>query len=179
MAEEASDWGPDSASDSGTATDAAVATVAGTAVSRPDESAAGRDAASGTGQAFGAGPADPEIVQGLSTVTPAAQQPTANWIGNALRLMLTDDRFAVTLSGGRGSAGQALNEVLWEDTPTQNFIGRWATRAVANRNSAASEIPYKGEGVRVEAVTLLTGAAAHTSIALPSRSAARCARNEP
>ncbi len=58
----------------------------------------------------------------------AAQQPTANWIGNALRLMLTDDRFAVTMSGGRGSAGQALNEVLWEDTPTQNFIGRWATR---------------------------------------------------
>lgn len=49
-------------------------------------------------------------------------------------------------------------------------------RAVANRNSAASEIPYKGQGVRVEAVTFLTGASAHASIALPSRSAARCAR---
>ncbi|BBA97148.1 putative cytochrome P450 [Actinacidiphila reveromycinica] len=72
--------------------------------------------------------ADPEIVQDLITVIAAAQQPTANWIGNALRLMLTDDRFAVTLSGGRGSVGQALNEVLWEDTPTQNFVGRWATR---------------------------------------------------
>jgi cytochrome P450 len=71
---------------------------------------------------------DEEIVQDLISVIAAAQQPTANWIGNALRLMLTDDRFAVTMSGGRGSAGQALNEVLWEDTPTQNFIGRWATR---------------------------------------------------
>jgi cytochrome P450 len=75
-----------------------------------------------------AGLADTEIVQDLITVIAAAQQPTANWIGNALRLMLTDDRFAVTMFGGRGSASQALNEVLWEDTPTQNFIGRWATR---------------------------------------------------
>ena len=44
----------------------------------------------------------------------------ANWIGNTLRLMLTDDRFALTLAGGRRSVGQALNEVLWEDTPGQN-----------------------------------------------------------
>jgi cytochrome P450 len=69
-----------------------------------------------------------EIVLDLLVVTAAAQQPTANWIGNTIRLMLTDSRFAMTLSGGRGSVGQALNEVLWEDTPTQNFIGRFATR---------------------------------------------------
>ena len=75
-----------------------------------------------------AGLADEEIVQDLISVVAAAQQPTANWIGNTLRLMLTDDRFAITLSGGRSSVGQALNEVLWEDTPTQNFIGRWAAR---------------------------------------------------
>lgn len=72
--------------------------------------------------------ADEEIVQDLIVVTAAAQQPTANWIGNTLRLMLTDTDFAMTLSGGRRSIGQALNEVLWEDTPTQNFLGRWATR---------------------------------------------------
>ena len=71
---------------------------------------------------------DEEIVQDLLVVTAAAQQPTANWIGNTIRLMLTDSRFAMTLSGGRGSVGQALNEVLWHDTPTQNFIGRFATR---------------------------------------------------
>ncbi|MFH8986418.1 cytochrome P450 [Streptomyces varsoviensis] len=75
-----------------------------------------------------AGLAEEEIVIDLLVVMAAAQQPTANWIGNTLRLMLTDDRFAVTLAGGRRSVGQALNEVLWEDTPTQNFIGRWATR---------------------------------------------------
>ncbi|ANW21245.1 cytochrome P450 [Streptomyces clavuligerus] len=75
-----------------------------------------------------AGLTDEEIVQDLISVIAAAQQPTANWICNALRLMLTDDRFALNVSGGRLSVGQALNEVLWLDTPTQNFIGRWAVR---------------------------------------------------
>jgi cytochrome P450 len=71
---------------------------------------------------------DDEILIDLLVVMAAAQQPTANWIGNALRLMLVDDKFSLTLQGGRSSAGQALNEVLWKDTPTQNFIGRWAVQ---------------------------------------------------
>ena len=75
-----------------------------------------------------AGMTEEEILQDLLVVLTAAQQPVAYWIGNAIRLMLTDERFAVTLSGGRRSVGQALNEVLWEDTPTQNFIGRFASR---------------------------------------------------
>ncbi|MFI1566807.1 cytochrome P450 [Streptomyces sp. NPDC020490] len=75
-----------------------------------------------------AGLADEEIVQDLISVIAAAQQPTANWICNTLRLLLTDERFAVNVSGGRVSVGDALNEVLWLDTPTQNFIGRWAVR---------------------------------------------------
>ncbi|MFI1889759.1 cytochrome P450 [Streptomyces jumonjinensis] len=75
-----------------------------------------------------AGLTDDEIVQDLISVIAAAQQPTANWICNTLRLLLTDDRFALNVSGGRLSVGQALNEVLWLDTPTQNFIGRWAVR---------------------------------------------------
>ncbi|MEO3977455.1 cytochrome P450 [Streptomyces sp. CAU 1734] len=75
-----------------------------------------------------AGLTDEEIVQDLISVIAAAQQPTANWICNTLRLLLTDDRFALNVSGGRLSVGQALNEVLWLDTPTQNFIGRWAVR---------------------------------------------------
>ncbi len=73
-----------------------------------------------------AGLTDEEVVQDLISVIAGAQQPTANWIGNTLRLLLTDERFAVNVSGGRLSVGEALNEVLWLDTPTQNFIGRWA-----------------------------------------------------
>ncbi|MBP0460778.1 cytochrome P450 [Streptomyces montanisoli] len=75
-----------------------------------------------------AGLTDEAAVQDIITVIAAAQQPTANWIGNSLRLLLTDDRFATTVAGGKLSVGQALNEVLWLDTPTQNFIGRWAVR---------------------------------------------------
>ena len=72
--------------------------------------------------------ADQEIVLDLLVVLSIAHQPTSNWIGNGIRLMLTDPRFAATLSGGRATAGQALDEVLWEDTPTQNSIPRIATR---------------------------------------------------
>ncbi|GAA3761274.1 cytochrome P450 [Salinactinospora qingdaonensis] len=72
---------------------------------------------------------DDEIVIDLLVIMAAAQAPTGNWIGNALRLMLIDDQFSVTLQGGRSSAGQALNEVLWKQTPTQNFLGRWAVHA--------------------------------------------------
>jgi cytochrome P450 len=75
-----------------------------------------------------AGLSDEEIVLDLGVIIAAAHQPTAYWIGNTIRLMLTDDRFAANLAGGRASVGQALNEVLWQDTPTQNFIGRFATR---------------------------------------------------
>lgn len=75
-----------------------------------------------------AGLSEQELLQDLIVVITAAQQPLAYWVGNTLRLMLTDSYFAVNLHGGRRSVGQAMNEVLWEDTPTANYIGRWATR---------------------------------------------------
>ncbi|MFF2044651.1 cytochrome P450 [Kitasatospora sp. NPDC058170] len=69
-----------------------------------------------------------EIMRDLRVLLIAGHQPCSYWISNALRLMLTDERFAASLSGGRRSISQALNEALWEDTPTQIFAGRWATR---------------------------------------------------
>ncbi|MGW1158748.1 cytochrome P450 [Streptomyces sp. NPDC002513] len=71
---------------------------------------------------------DEEITQDLMVMMAAGHQPTADWIGNSLRLMLTDDRFAASLFGGRNSVAEAMNEVLWEDTPNQNVAGRWASR---------------------------------------------------
>lgn len=73
-----------------------------------------------------AGLSDDEIVSDLQVVLAVAQQPTGDWIGNALRLMLVDGDFSVSLQGGRTSAAHALNEVLWRDTPVRNVIGRWA-----------------------------------------------------
>jgi cytochrome P450 len=71
---------------------------------------------------------DEEYVLDLMSVTAAGHLPTADWIGNSVRLMLTDDRFAASLGGGRHSVPEAMNEVLWEDTPTQILAGRWASR---------------------------------------------------
>ncbi|MBQ0852264.1 cytochrome P450 [Streptomyces sp. NPDC057621] len=71
---------------------------------------------------------DEEIVQDIMILLSAGHQPTADWIGNSLHLMLTDARFAASLFGGRSSVTEAMNEVLWEDTPTQNMPGRYATR---------------------------------------------------
>ncbi|MFC4121859.1 cytochrome P450 [Nonomuraea zeae] len=72
-----------------------------------------------------AGLTDEELTQDLLLTLTAGHDPTATWIGNTLQLMLTDDRFAMTLSGGRRSIGQALNEVLWKEAPGQISIGRW------------------------------------------------------
>ncbi|MFG2513216.1 cytochrome P450 [Streptomyces sp. NPDC048584] len=69
-----------------------------------------------------------EIVQDLMVMLAAGHQPTADWIGNSLHLMLTDSRFAASLFGGRNSIAEAMNEVLWEDTPSQVIAGRWASR---------------------------------------------------
>jgi cytochrome P450 len=69
-----------------------------------------------------------ELAADMYTVLMSAQQPTADWIGNTLRLMLTDDHFSLLLQGGRSSAEYALTEVLWKDPPVQNVLGRWAAR---------------------------------------------------
>ncbi|MCF6525280.1 cytochrome P450 [Streptomyces sp. JJ36] len=71
---------------------------------------------------------DEEYALDLMAVTAAGHLPTADWIGNSVRLMLTDERFAASLTGGRHSVPEAMNEVLWEDTPTQILAGRWAAR---------------------------------------------------
>lgn len=71
---------------------------------------------------------DEQVAADMHMVLGAAQRPTADWIGNTLRLMLTDDHFSLLLQGGRSSADHALTEVLWRDPPVQNVLGRWATR---------------------------------------------------
>ncbi|MCX4965885.1 cytochrome P450 [Streptomyces sp. NBC_00654] len=71
---------------------------------------------------------DEEYALDLMAITAAGHLTTADWIGNSMRLMLTEDQFAAALSGGRHSVAEAMNEVLWEDGPTQILAGRWAAR---------------------------------------------------
>ncbi|MFD8483385.1 cytochrome P450 [Kitasatospora sp. NPDC059673] len=69
---------------------------------------------------------DEEMVHNLMVVLVAGNESVINWIGNAVRLLLTDRRFRTTLTGGRATVSDALDEVLWRDPPIQNFPGRWA-----------------------------------------------------
>jgi cytochrome P450 len=69
---------------------------------------------------------DEEYELDVTAVMTAGHLPSADWIGNSIRLMLTDDRFATSFTGGRRSIPEAMNEVLWEDAPTQILAGRWA-----------------------------------------------------
>ncbi|MCE7079052.1 cytochrome P450 [Streptomyces sp. ST2-7A] len=89
---------------------------------------------------------DEECALDLMAITAAGHLPSADWIGNSVRLMLTDDRFAASIGGGRRSIGEAMNEVLWEDTPTQILAGRWAARdtRLAGRNIAAGDLLLLG-----------------------------------
>ena len=102
----------------------------------------------------------------------AGHQPTADWIGNSLHLMLTDERFAASLFGGRNSVADAMNEVLWEDTPTQNVAGRWASRdtQLGGRRIRAGDLLLLGlQGansdpqVRTDGSALTGGNSAHFS----------------
>ncbi|MFE0426140.1 cytochrome P450, partial [Streptomyces sp. NPDC058953] len=97
-------------------------------------------------------PTDDEVVREILALVAAAHRPTADWIGNALRLLLTDERFARDVSGGRLSVGQALNEVLWLDTPAQNAGGRRAVR----------DTQLGGRRIRAGDRVLLSLAAANT-----------------
>ncbi|MFJ5926936.1 cytochrome P450 [Kitasatospora sp. NPDC092948] len=69
---------------------------------------------------------DEEMVHNLMVMLVAGNEPSINWIGNTVRLLLTDRRFRTTLTGGRATVADALDEVLWRDPPVQNFPGRWA-----------------------------------------------------
>lgn len=90
-----------------------------------------------------AGYSDEEAVPELIVLLGGGNQPTGEWLGNALRLMLTEDRFAASFAGARSSAQQALNEVLWADTPTQVHAGRFAVHDV----ELAGRIIRKGDMV--------------------------------
>lgn len=60
--------------------------------------------------------------------------------------MLTDERFTMSLVGGRKSVSEAMNEVLWEDTPAENGVGRWASRdtMLGNRRIKAGDMVCLG-----------------------------------
>lgn len=71
---------------------------------------------------------DSEILQALFAMITAGNETAITWIAQTLRVMLTDDRFAARMRGGRLGVDDALDEVLWADPPIANFPGRYALR---------------------------------------------------
>ncbi|MGX1759395.1 cytochrome P450 [Streptomyces lydicus] len=74
------------------------------------------------------GLSDEQLCQDLMVTLLAGHQTTAYWMGNAIHRMLTDRRHTDAFVRGRLAVSQALREVLWDDTPTQVFAGRWTSR---------------------------------------------------
>lgn len=69
---------------------------------------------------------DFEIIQSMVLMISAGFETTMSWIAQALRLMLTDSRFAGRIRGGRLGVDDALDEVLWRDPPMANMPARYA-----------------------------------------------------
>ncbi len=73
---------------------------------------------------------DEQLIAELMGILGGGDRTTSEWIGNALRLMLTEERFSASFSGARSSVRDALAEVLWEDSPSQLNPGRFAAHDV-------------------------------------------------
>ncbi|BDH15335.1 cytochrome P450 [Streptomyces hygroscopicus] len=74
------------------------------------------------------GLSDEQLCQDLIVTIVAGHQTTAYWMGNAIHRMLIDPRHTDAFVRGRLAVSQALREVLWDDTPTAIFAGRWTSR---------------------------------------------------
>ncbi|WP_459546912.1 cytochrome P450 [Nocardia sp. X0981] len=64
---------------------------------------------------------DEEMLHQLVTLYGAGISPPQNLIANTLLLMLTDERFGGNVLGGSLSTRDALDEVLFNDPPMQNY----------------------------------------------------------
>lgn len=64
---------------------------------------------------------DEELIDQLLTMYAAGIEPGVNLICNALRLILTDQRFAGDVLGGSRSVRVALDDVLFNDPPMANY----------------------------------------------------------
>lgn len=70
---------------------------------------------------------DDEAVEHLRLVLIAAYETTANLISSTLLMVLTDDRFRASLTGGHMTLPDAVEQVLWDAPPFAKVYGRWAT----------------------------------------------------
>ncbi|MBA2809802.1 cytochrome P450 [Streptomyces sp. KM273126] len=99
-----------------------------------------------------------EMVHSLVVLMGAGTEPQQNLIANGLRLLLSDDRFAGSLSGGSMPVEDALDEVLWTDPPMANYAVHYPRH----------DVMYEGTLLRAGDPLVVSLAAANTDPALSS-----------
>jgi cytochrome P450 len=73
-----------------------------------------------------AGLTDDEVTKHLWLVLMAAYEATANLLANALRMVLTDDRFYARLNGGQMTVMEAVEQSLWDEPPFSTVFAYYA-----------------------------------------------------
>ncbi|MFD2690627.1 cytochrome P450 [Streptomyces phyllanthi] len=101
---------------------------------------------------------DDEMVHTLVVLMGAGTEPQQNLIAGSLRLLLSDDRFAGTLSGGSLPVEDSLDEVLWTEPPLANYAVHYPKH----------DVTYKGALLRAGEPLVVSFAAANTDPALAS-----------
>ncbi|MEZ0076275.1 cytochrome P450 [Planotetraspora sp. GP83] len=91
---------------------------------------------------------DEELIHHLVILIGAGNAPTADLIGNALRVLLTDRETGSAVAGARISINDAIHHVLWWDTPMQTY-----------------PFVYPRRDVRIGSVTIPEGAAVGMGLA--------------
>lgn len=99
---------------------------------------------------------DAEMIQTILLVIGAGTEPSTNLIGNALALLITDDRFSGSVTNGAQSVAGALDHVLWTDPPMANYSPLYAYQ----------DFVYEGVLVRAGVPILVSFAAANTDPSL-------------
>jgi cytochrome P450 len=102
------------------------------------------------------GLSDEEMMHQMLTLLGAGTEPTQNLIVNALRLLLSDERFAGDLSGGNLQVEDAIDEVLWTDPPLANFAMTYP----------AQDVDFAGVRLPKDQPVVISLAAANTDPAL-------------
>ncbi|MFR9725041.1 cytochrome P450 [Streptomyces sp. MS19] len=87
-----------------------------------------------------------EVLQSMVVMISAGQETTTIWIARTLARMLTDDRFAAQLRGGRLGIDDALDAVLQDEPPMTHMPARYALAdtELGGRPIAAGEVLILG-----------------------------------
>ncbi|GGU51548.1 cytochrome P450 [Streptomyces albospinus] len=89
---------------------------------------------------------DEEVVNHLWLVLIAANENTTSLMASTLRMVLTDQRFRASLTGGHMTLPDAVEQVLWDEPPTTVVPARWATcdTKLAGRSIQAGDMLVLG-----------------------------------